>query len=107
MHKIILDTNVIVSALIKPGAPSQILTELVFTRKVTLYLSTIIFKEYIQVLNRPKFNTIPGFLRNSEIVLNRIDELAIKKEPNGKVSILKDDPDNRFLELAQEISADF
>ena len=84
MHKIVLDTNVIVSALIKPGAPSQILTELVFTRKVTLYLSTIIFKEYIQVLNRPKFNTIPGFLRNSEIALNRIDELAIKKNQMGK-----------------------
>lgn len=100
MQKVILDTNVIVSALISQGFPSKILIELVFEQKVELQLSSQIFSEYIEVLMRPKFSKIPDFQMNAEIVIGRIEELSIKTQPSEKLSIIKDDMDNRFLELA-------
>lgn len=36
-----------------------------------------------------------------------IDELAIHENPDQKVDLLKDSDDNKFLELAIEVKADF
>ena len=55
MQKLILDTNVIVSALISKSIPTKILYELVLTSKVETCLSDEIFAEYIEVMNREKF----------------------------------------------------
>ena len=53
--RIVLDTNVLVSALLAPSsAPARILS-LVFARKVTLCVDTRIFLEYEEVLSRPVF----------------------------------------------------
>ena len=61
MHKIILDTNVIISALISKSFPNQIISELVFMRKVELCLSVDIFQENQNVINRAKFSKYPKF----------------------------------------------
>jgi putative PIN family toxin of toxin-antitoxin system len=52
MQKLILDTNVIVSALISNAIPSKILYELVLTEKVKICLSEEVFAEYVEVLSR-------------------------------------------------------
>jgi len=56
MQKLILDTSVIVSALISSSIPSKILYELVLTRKVEICLSEEVLAEYVEVLNRDKFS---------------------------------------------------
>lgn len=71
MQKIILDTNVIVSALISSSIPTQILYDLVLTKKVDTCLSEDIFLEYIEVLNRDKFTRFTNFKTKAEIVLNK------------------------------------
>lgn len=48
MKKLILDTNVIVSALISNSIPTTILYELVLTQKVKNCLTEEIFAEYIE-----------------------------------------------------------
>ena len=55
MQKIVLDTNVIVSALISNSYPKKILYDIVFERKVTTCISNELVEEYIEVLNREKF----------------------------------------------------
>ncbi len=56
--KIVLDTNVLVSALIRPDSiPSRVL-DLILTRQVTLVLDHRIFNEYQDVLHRPEFNLL-------------------------------------------------
>ncbi len=85
MQKVILDTNVIVSALISPGIPSKILSELILKEKIKLLLSNDIFSEYVNVLLRPKFRKIPNFLINAEVVLSRIEELAKYYKPSKKI----------------------
>lgn len=101
--KVVIDTNVLVSALLSPfGGPSQIL-ELVSARKITLLIDTRIFAEYCEVLKRKRF-CFPPDLQNKS--LKRISEIAlwISSEPmNIKLS---DSEDRMFVEVAATGNAD-
>jgi len=72
MQKLILDTNVVVSALISNSIPTKILYELVLTEKVKTCLSEEVFAEYVEVLNRDKFAKFTNFKTNAEVVLNKL-----------------------------------
>jgi predicted nucleic acid-binding protein len=57
--KIVVDTNVLVSALLRPGSlPGRVL-DLVLARRVGLALDHRIFTEYDAVLSRPEFGLPP------------------------------------------------
>ncbi len=107
MQKLILDTNVIVSALISSSIPARILYELVLTRKVEVCLSEEVFAEYVEVLNRDKFAKFANFKTKAEIVLSKLRELSVFYRSNIRVEILTDTGDNKFLELAAASSADY
>ena len=100
MQRIVIDTNVIVSALIQKGYPYLIVDKLVLSKKVKLCLSKAVWEEYVEVLNREKFSKILSFKSKAEIVLSKIEELASFFEPNLKIRAIKDVSDNKFLELA-------
>ena len=75
MHKVVLDTNVLVSALwSKQGNPYRIL-ELFFEGEIELYYNTEIIEEYNEVLHRDKLGfseeKVLGLL--SEIIENGIN----------------------------------
>jgi putative PIN family toxin of toxin-antitoxin system len=54
--KIVLDTNIIVSAFINPkGIPGEILS-LLLAKKITICYDNKIFSEYMEVLKKSKFN---------------------------------------------------
>jgi putative PIN family toxin of toxin-antitoxin system len=54
--KIVLDTNIIVSAFINPkGIPAEIIS-LLLAKKITLCYDNKIFSEYTEVLKKSKFN---------------------------------------------------
>ena len=107
MQKLILDTNIIVSALISNSIPTKILYELVLTQKVKVCLTEEIFAEYIEVLNREKFTKYTNFKSKADIVLNKLREISTYYETNRKIEILSDTSDNKFLELAAVSSADY
>ena len=91
MQKLILDTNVIVSALISSSIPTKILYELVLTEKVETCLSEEVFAEYVE----------------AEVVLSKLREISTFYRTDRKVTILTDTSDNKFLELAAVSSADY
>ncbi len=93
MQKIIIDTNVIVSALIGSGYPAQIIFDIVLGKKVIVCSSLEVFAEYIEVLHRERFARYPQFLTKAEIVLNKIDELALKFIPLIKLHVIDDKSD--------------
>ena len=107
MQKIILDTNVIISALISKSYPNLIISELAFKGKLELCLSNEVFFEYLNVINREKFTKYPNFLFNANIVLNKLKEFSTFYTIDNKVEILNDKDDNKFLELALESKADY
>jgi putative PIN family toxin of toxin-antitoxin system len=69
MIRIVLDTNVLLSALLNPqGAPAQVLLLTILEPDIQLCVSGEIFAEYAEVLRRPKFSRgrseIDGALRS-------------------------------------------
>jgi hypothetical protein len=79
----------------------------VFENLVEVCISDALFEEYLEVINRPKFNRYPDFLKKAEFVLSQIESLAIKYSPTERFEIIDDKNDNRLLELASESKADF
>lgn len=107
MIKIVLDTNVFVSALLTPNGKPELIIRLVFAGQAELYLTEAIFEEYAEVLARKKFKDkiAPARLKEAKAQLRKISKWI---EPQKAVHVLTDDPDdNIFLECALECKADF
>jgi len=107
MQKLILDTNIIISALISNSIPTKILYELVLPQKVKICLSDEIFSEYVAVMNREKFAKYANFKTNADIVLSKLREISTFYKTDQRVEVLTDTSDNKFLELASVSSADY
>jgi putative PIN family toxin of toxin-antitoxin system len=107
MHKVIIDTNVLVSALIQRSYPNFILYNCVLENLVKVCISDELFEEYLVVLNRPKFSKYADFLNKAEFVIAQIESKATKFFPKEKFEIIGDLADNKLLELASESKADF
>ena len=56
MIRIVVDTNILVSALLQPrGFPAEILIEALAGERVQLCVSADIYAEYEEVIRRPRF----------------------------------------------------
>lgn len=101
--RVVLDTNVVVSAaLAANGLPARVLA-LVAQGNLSLYLSEPIIQEYITVLTRPKFAQLDrGRIRRPIGLLKRQGAFMV---PRVAVSVCVDEDDNRFLECAQAARA--
>lgn len=106
MQEIILDTNVIVSSLIQKNYPYLIVDHCIDGNAI-ICISNPIIKEYLEVLSRPKFSKFADFKSNANFLIARINQISEFFEPKEKLKIIKDDPDNRLLELAEMSKADF
>ncbi|MBW2368056.1 MAG: putative toxin-antitoxin system toxin component, PIN family [Deltaproteobacteria bacterium] len=106
MLRIVLDTNVLISALLKPDSNPAIIVSLILDGRVILCLSSEILAEYKGVLKRNKFKS----LNQAKVkqFLQEIEKKALWVEPRESVKIIKADPeDNKFLECAQAAQADY
>jgi len=56
---VVYDTNVLVSAALKPGSIPAVLVSLALAQRVHLCVSPSILAEYREVLHRPKFGSVP------------------------------------------------
>lgn len=97
----VIDTNVIVSALItkNPQSPPYIvLREVLDGRIIPLYHPDII-EEYIEVLSRNKFHLDP---KTIQTVINSIAANGVKVDPKPTGEIFIDVDDLIFYEVAME-----
>ena len=102
--KIILDTNIYISALGWEGNPKKIFNK-VIEGKYELIISHKQFKEITTVLDYPKFVFIQEQKERFILLLNEIATI-VKTKIN--VNVVKDDPsDNIILEPAAEINIDY
>ena len=96
-HRIVLDTNVLISAILFGGPPREAL-KLVISGTVDCSLSLAILDELRDVLQRPKFKFSP------EQSFNVVEELHAACEiinPMVKINVITEDPDdNKILECA-------
>lgn len=102
--RVVLDTNVLISALVFPGGkPDQILTR-IRRGEIEFFISPFILSELDRVL-RQKFQLTKN---EAEDRVRAIRRLAHLVEPTERVEVItaKDD-DNRILECAIAAKADF
>ncbi|MCF0041891.1 putative toxin-antitoxin system toxin component, PIN family [Dyadobacter fanqingshengii] len=107
MQKLVVDTNVLVSALIQRSYPYLILQGVLSNPNLQICLSEPLLREYMEVLNRKKFARFPDFIVKAQFVLTEIERVATMYNPKTKLDILSDKDDNKLLELAAESKADF
>lgn len=101
--KIVVDTNILISAFVFPSGVIQEIFERIITRDYELGISQEILSEFEEVLfkkfslNKGKINQIIEFInRNSTLV-----------SPKKRLEVIKDEPDNRILECALEFQANY
>lgn len=100
MQKIVLDTNMFLSAFVFGGMVETIV-DLTVANKLQLYISPALVSEIFKKLHE--------FEVNNEITtsLNDFLEGSITVVPQATVSVCRDPKDNYLLELVQEAGVDY
>jgi putative PIN family toxin of toxin-antitoxin system len=102
--RLVIDTNVVVSAALKPQSLQRTTLLLALTKPARLYLSYPILEEYADVLARPELRIRKGarlqllqFIRNCGHIV----------KPSRRIEVASDPDDNMFLECADAGRADY
>src|ERR1700692_3670909 len=105
MIRVVVDTNVVVSALLSPAGFEDRVLKLGLHRYVQLYISPPLFAEYESVLNSPRLGLSKRSVRSA---LSRIRAAAHSVDPIRKLAVCRhDEDDNRVLECAHAAGTDF
>jgi putative PIN family toxin of toxin-antitoxin system len=102
--RLVLDTNIVVSAALKLGGLQRTVLLLAITKPARLYVSPPVFSEYRIVLARPELGIRRG-LRFQ--LLQLIKDRAHLVSPAQSLQITTDPADNIFLECADTARADY
>jgi len=102
--RLVVDTNIIVSAALKPEGPQRTVLLAATTNPAKLYVSDDILLEYKAVLKRPEL----GLQRGRRLqLLQFIENHARKIDPKRRVRAAADESDDKFLECAEASRADY
>jgi len=102
--RLVVDTNIIVSAALKPEGLERTVLLLTLTEPARLFVSAPIFEEYRAVLSRPEFRTRKGLRQQ---FLQLIENRARLVVPVRQLQVAADPGDNVFLESADAAQADY
>ena len=105
MIRVVLDTNILISALLTPeGPPSLTLRMTLFRADLQLCVTGQIFNEYADVIRRPRFQRSDQEIQE---LLAAIRAEAFWLRSSVSVHACTDPDDNIFLECAQAAEADY
>ena len=101
--KVVFDTNIFISGIIYGGSP-LLCIDFARERKFDLYVSKKIILE-LAIKLREKFGWED---RKVNIVIHNIFTYSQVVEPKATIDLIKKDPsDNKILDVAKEVGADF
>jgi putative PIN family toxin of toxin-antitoxin system len=102
--RLVIDTNVVISAALKPAGLQRTVLLLATTKPARLYVSQPILEEYSDVLARPELRIRKGLrLQLLQLIKNRSYTVV----PARPLEITSDPDDNMFLECADAAGADY
>lgn len=101
MLKVVLDTNILISAFIYHGM-SKIILDLVLKNKIKFFVSSDLKKEVLAKLK--EFGAEEQVVSDAKLFL---DTKGIFIVPNIEVNVCRDPKDNFILELADDSKADY
>lgn len=102
--RLVIDTNVLVSAALKPESLQRTTLLLATTKPGRLYVSRPILDEYEDVLSRLELRIRKGLrLQLLQLIKNNAHVVA----PSRRLDVCSDPDDNVFLECADKAGADY
>ena len=101
--KVVFDTNIFISAFVIPGGKAEAAYSHALRKDFTLYSSVAILTETAQKLEK-KFGWQQDKITS---LLKAIAKVAIVIKTEPHLHHLADEPDNRALECAEAVGADF
>ena len=102
--RLVIDTNVLVSAALKPEGLQRTALVLAVTKPARFYVSHPILEEYADVLSRQELGIRKG-VRQQLLQLIRNHSYIVT--PARRLEVAGDPDDNRFLECADAAHADY
>ena len=102
--RLVIDTNVLVSAALKPEGLQRTALVLAVTKPARFYVSRPILEEYADVLSRPELDIRKG-IRQQLLQLVRNHSYIVR--PSRRLEVAGDPDDNMFLECADTARADY
>jgi uncharacterized protein len=102
--RLVLDTNIVVSAALKPDGLQRTVLLLAITKPARLYVSPAILVEYRDLLSRPELHIRKG-LRHQ--LLQIIKSRSHSVTPARRLQVTSDPGDNIFPECADTARADY
>lgn len=102
--RLVVDTNIVVSAALKPDGLQRTAFLLAITKPSLLYVSSAIVKEYRAVLSRAELQVRKGLRQQ---LLQLIKEKAHSVTPVRRLQVTSDPDDNIFLECVDAARADY
>jgi putative PIN family toxin of toxin-antitoxin system len=102
--RLVIDTNIVVSAALKPDGLQRTTFLLAITRPARLYVSAPILSEYRVVLSRRELRIRRGLQQQ---LLQLIKNHSHVVFPSHSLQITSDPEDNIFLECADAAHADY
>ncbi len=100
--RVVLDTNVLISACWSPGGLEGRLVALVMEGQLTACVTEAVLAEYREVAQRPKFATRAVCFERMIACLDKLAELV---KPGSATAAATDPDDNRLLECAHGAAA--
>jgi len=104
MIRVVIDTNVVVSALLLAGSLPEAVINLAFPGDVRWIASEPILSEYALILRRPRLAIDPARAADA---MRRIRACVSLIVPTISVNAASDPDDNMFLECAEAGGADY
>lgn len=102
--RLAVDTNILVSAAIKPDSLQRTALLIAITKPARLYVSPEIVEEYSEVLARPELRIARGGrLQLLDLIRNRCHTVR----PRKRLNVTSDPDDNIFMECADAARADY
>jgi putative PIN family toxin of toxin-antitoxin system len=102
--RLVIDTNILVSAALKPDGPQRTVLVLAITKPARLYVTNAILAEYREVLARPEFKIRRGLRQQ---LLQLVKNHAQLVKPARAIQVANDPDDDKFLECADAARADY
>ena|SRR3989338_757440 len=98
MRRVVLDANVLISALILPGLCRKIILSLENDRFIPV-LSPTLLEDFLRAIEKPRLRSRVSSEYLEEII-SLIHEKAIVVEPKNRVKVCRDPDDDAVIECA-------
>jgi putative PIN family toxin of toxin-antitoxin system len=102
--RLVLDTNIVISAAIKPEGLQRTVLLLALTKPAQFYVTRPILEEYRDILARPELKIRRGLQQQFLQLIKNRSRLV---KPSRLPQLTADSDDNMFLECADAAGADY